>query len=381
MKLDKVFAAIGTKNMNAFAAMLYSLPRYSGGSERIRRPLASGLGWGPREARFVRQPVPPPQPSPGVPGAGEKRFNRAGCACIATAFLMLAAVPAAGAVTFGQLDDFQTGGTLGWQQGAQATQPPTIVSSGGPNGAGDAYLQNVSVGGGGGSSKQTMFNMSQWLGDFVTADVTRIDAGMANFGSTPLAMRVSIQGGQQGTIFASTSAVALPADGGIWHAVQFDLTSSALSLVAGSESLSTVLSNVTDFRLLSAANGPNSHGDSIVSTLGVDDIRALTIPGDANHDGTVNFSDLVTLARHYGSSSATWETGDFNFDGKVGFDDLVLLARDYGQSVSAAQLATFSPAFATDVQAAFAQVPEPRALAALGVLGLFLQRRRVRGAC
>ena len=350
MTSDNVFAAMRKNCITALASFFDSLPRYSGGSERIRRLPASGLGWG--------------------------FFCRAGCASTAVACLIFAAVPASGAITFGQLDDFQTGGTLGWQQGAQATQPPTIVSSGGPNGAGDAYLQNISLGGGGPSSKQTMFNMSQWLGDFVAAGVTRIDAEMANFGKTPLAMRVSIQGGQQATEFASTNAVALPADGGVWHAVQFDLTTSGLSSVAGSESLSTVLSNVTGFRLLSAANGPNSRGDTIASTLGVDDIRALTIPGDANHDGSVNFSDLVILARHYGANSATWETGDFNFDGKVGFDDLVLLARDYGQTVTPAELATFSPPFDADVQAAFAQVPEPSALGALGILAL-LPRRRV----
>lgn len=323
MKSHKVFAATG-----------HSLPRSSGG----------GLGWG--------------------------------YGCIMATFLLLGAVPVSAAITFGQLDDFQTGGTLGWEQGAQATQPPTVITTGGPNGAGDAYLQNVSLGGDGPSSRQIMFNMSQWLGNFVAADVTRVDAEMANFGATPLAMRVSIQGGQQGTEFGSKTAVALPVDGGVWHAVQFDLTSSSLSPVTGSESLSTVLSNVTNFRLLSAASAPASRGDRIASTLGVDDIRALTIPGDANHDGAVNFSDLVILARHYGSSAATWETGDFNFDGKVGFDDLVLLARDYGQTVTPAQLATFSPAFAADVQAAFAQVPEPSSLATLGLLSLCLYRRR-----
>ena len=303
-------------------------------------------------------------------------ISETGRGAFLAALLVLSAGAARGAVAFGQLDDFQSGGTLGWQQGAQSPQPPSIVSTGGPNGAGDAYLQNISIGGSGPGSKQIMFNTSQWLGDYISAGVTRIDAELANFGKTPLAMRLSIQGGSDGTEVGSTNAVALPADGGVWHAVQFDLSAASLSVIAGSSSLSQVLSDVTTFRLLSAANGPASRGDTIASTLGVDDIRALTIPGDANHDGAVNFSDLVILARHYGSASATWETGDFNFDGKVGFDDLVLLARDYGQTVTAAQLQAFSPAFAADVQAAFAQVPEPGALAGVFALGVVLRRRR-----
>jgi len=302
--------------------------------------------------------------------------SETGRGAFVAALLILSAGAARGAVAFGQLDDFQGGETLGWQQGAQSPQPPSIVSSGGPNGAGDAYLQNISVGGSGPGSKQIMFNTSQWLGDFISAGVTRIDAEMANFGNTPLAMRLSIQGGSDGTEVSSTNAVALPADRGVWHAVQFDLTAAGLTSIAGTSSLSQVLSDVTTFRLLSVARGPASRGDTLASTLGVDDIRALTVPGDANHDGAVNFSDLVILARHYGSTSATWETGDFNFDGKVGFDDLVLLARDYGQTVTAAQLQEFSPAFGADVQAAFGQVPEPGFLAGLCTIGLLLRRRR-----
>src|SRR5581483_1143505 len=93
------------------------------------------------------------------------------------------------------------------------------------------------------------------------------------------------------------------------------------------------------------------HGDLLASTLGIDEIRATTLPGDANHDSTVNFNDLLTLAQHYGSSAAHWEDGDFNFDGTVNFNDLLALAQNYGSSVS------FSP----PPPAAFATVPEPAA--------------------
>lgn len=109
------------------------------------------------------------------------------------------------------------------------------------------------------------------------------------------------------------------------------------------------------------------------------------IPGDADRDGKVDFNDLVILARNYGlQTGATWDQGDFNNDGKVDFGDLVTLARHYGQDLTtatftqptAAQLAQFSPALQGDIEAAFAQVPEPGAMGLGAMSGLLLLRRR-----
>ena len=60
------------------------------------------------------------------------------------------------------------------------------------------------------------------------------------------------------------------------------------------------------------------------------------LAGDVNHDGKVDFTDLVIVARNYGKSSAAFGDGDLDYDGKVDFNDLVILARHYGQTVPAA---------------------------------------------
>ena len=90
------------------------------------------------------------------------------------------------------------------------------------------------------------------------------------------------------------------------------------------------------------------------------------LSGDANLDGAVDFTDLVTLARHYGSSGATWSTGDFDADGTIDFADLTALARNYGQRIS----------FSTVAEApSVAPLPEPAFIESLW-LGLLLFCRR-----
>jgi hypothetical protein len=125
-----------------------------------------------------------------------------------------------------------------------------------------------------------------------------------------------------------------------------------------------------------------NHGLGFAHFAPDDLMIAPALYGDANLDGSVNFTDLLALAQHYGQTNATWEQGDFNYDGTVGFDDLLQLAQHYGQSLTATQLASLSPTFRADVERAFAAVPEPASLMWLApIVGLAARRRRAsRGA-
>src|SRR4029079_6523211 len=53
----------------------------------------------------------------------------------------------------------------------------------------------------------------------------------------------------------------------------------------------------------------------------------FALAGDANHDATVNFDDLVPLAQNYNASDKSFAQGDFTGDGKVDFNDLVVVAQ------------------------------------------------------
>jgi hypothetical protein len=108
--------------------------------------------------------------------------------------------------------------------------------------------------------------------------------------------------------------------------------------------------------------------DPSIGTFTIDDLRLTNpvnqrIPGDANLDGKVDFSDLLILAQHYGlSPGAMWGDGDFNADGGVGFDDLLILAQNYGVGTT------------TGAQVLSA-TPEPSSLAGLAIGATALLRR------
>lgn len=191
----------------------------------------------------------------------------------------VAAGAARAAVNFGQVDPFTDGTTQGWEEGSVSPNPPTNEPTGGPGGAGDRFLRNASSGGALAGSRQVTYNRAQWAGNYNAAGVTRISMNLANFGPTTLYMRVAVESAQIANAWwASTTAVQLPSGSG-WQTVHFDLTPAAMTdLTNGLLSLSAVLDNVATLRVLSARVNPAFIGDSTVSVVGMDNIRAIPEP-------------------------------------------------------------------------------------------------------
>ena len=84
------------------------------------------------------------------------------------------------------------------------------------------------------------------------------------------------------------------------------------------------------------------------------------LPGDANVDGAVDDDDLSILLSHWGADT-DWMHGNFNGDSAVDDDDLSLLLANWTGSGGAGS-----------------GVPEPSALAALGIGAVLVRRRRSR---
>ena len=59
-------------------------------------------------------------------------------------------------------------------------------------------------------------------------------------------------------------------------------------------------------------------------------VTMLASPGDANLDGSVNFSDYLVLESNFGNAGG-WTNGDFNGNGMVDFSDYLALEANFGQ--------------------------------------------------
>jgi hypothetical protein len=128
-------------------------------------------------------------------------------------------------------------------------------------------------------------------------------------------------------------------------------------------------------RLLQSAitDGASQHLDGNADGTGGDDyVLAFThLVGDANHDGVVNYDDMVQVlgsGKYNTGAPATWADGDFNYDGKVDAADLnrMLTFGHYNQppagapAASAAEdvaLPSAPPAAPVETSTAAAEVP------------------------
>lgn len=198
--------------------------------------------------------------------------HNAGRVLVYVLLLTLAYAPAALAIVKWQVDDFQDGTTMGWREGNVSPNPPTNVADGGPAGVGDSYVQNISSGSPGAGGRWVMFSNAQWTGNYLATSVSQIDMDLANFGASARSMRIAIEG-DPGQRAGSANAEVIPADGQ-WHHVTFGLSAADLTVFAGASSVSEILANVTELRILVAGPGPSWFGDQVAATLGADNITA-----------------------------------------------------------------------------------------------------------
>ncbi len=200
----------------------------------------------------------------------------------------------ASVIPVGQVDDFNDGQLNNWLGGGSAMMAvgQEIISTGGPAGAGDQYLQ-FNSGGASNAPRLLASNDVQWLGDF--SDITAITLGLMSPASNAtgavnsLSMRLAVREGTANNSagYVSTTPYSLPSDGN-WHAVTFLFDAANMTAVsAGSPAhappaFSTLKANVLDFRILDATSAVLV-GDQFLSTgpqisFGMDNITAVPEP-------------------------------------------------------------------------------------------------------
>lgn len=179
-------------------------------------------------------------------------------------------------VSAGQTDDFEDGTVQNWIIGATGSSSPVNVSTGGPGGVDDNFLEYTSNGASGIGSRMAIFNSNnQWSGDFISEGVVEIQFDVEVV-TNDLHLRLAFQG-PGGTRMISTVPVVVTAGSG-WNSVALPLGLSDFTIVQGANTVAEVLASVFTMRIISVTdeNIDNWRGQTIAATLRVDNITAST---------------------------------------------------------------------------------------------------------
>ncbi|MFL5329744.1 MAG: PEP-CTERM sorting domain-containing protein [Gemmataceae bacterium] len=190
--------------------------------------------------------------------------------------IALSANPAHAQIVLGQIDNFEDGTAQSWGN------ITTNVTTGGPTGANDNFLQVATNGSAGGaSSRMLAINSTQWAGNYTTAGVSAVEFDVKNFWTSPMTIRagfVTTTGAAaKGYISNGTTVNA----DGLWHHVFVSLAAGNMNAVNGPPAYSTVLAgSFVDFRIL-YSTGADMLGDFTspdATFMGLDNIHATTVP-------------------------------------------------------------------------------------------------------
>ncbi|MDB5328743.1 MAG: autotransporter [Phycisphaerales bacterium] len=120
-----------------------------------------------------------------------------------------------------------------------------------------------------------------------------------------------------------------------------------------------------------AAGQTIGYGDNGTDTVTL----RITLPGDADLNGTVDFNDFLVLQNNFGQAGTRFDQGNFNYDGQTDFNDFLALQNSFGQSITGVPVTVTRAQVAA--MTAFAQsVPEPASLGLIGFGAAALLRRR-----
>jgi hypothetical protein len=198
------------------------------------------------------------------------------CTFAVCAVGLLLPARSAEAISLGLFHDFQDGTTMGWQNGPFAI-PVTNISTGGPAGAGDRYIQLTADGSGPGG-RLVAFNFTEWIGNYIAAGVNAISISLINQSAVDLNIRFAFQSEiVQGGPGYLSQAMVLPVGSG-WQSFTISIAPENMTAVNNPTDYNTFFSNVAWTRIINAAGTSNLNGDFVTGQLGIDNILAVPEP-------------------------------------------------------------------------------------------------------
>lgn len=166
-------------------------------------------------------------------------------------------------ITQGVKSDFEDGTTQGWQ----GNSAPTNIATGGPDGAGDNFLQ---IGGG---NRFATYNATVPYTGLVDSDVIALEVDLMRPASDveTLPMRIVLFGPGPNVRWTSAVPQVVPNDG-VWRRYIFSVLEGDLIRVLGSGSYNDLISDVDRTMLRYDPDPPSSGGQSVGGTLGIDNV-------------------------------------------------------------------------------------------------------------
>ncbi len=197
---------------------------------------------------------------------------------VAAAGALTAACSASANIAIGSSSNFNNFDSGQWSNGVQTADPAIML--GGPAGPNDPYLRVTSDGAGAGGKLTVFNNASEWTGLWLTAGITRVEMDFRNFDpqNRTLYMRLGfLTSAGQGQPGWCTNAFLVPADGQ-WHHAVFTITPETMTRVGNAYDWETAMQWVTQLRILHSIT-PSPVGTNFASSVGIDNIIALPLPG------------------------------------------------------------------------------------------------------
>ena len=187
------------------------------------------------------------------------------------------------AATLFSLDDFQDGTLQNWS----GNSGRILVPTGGPSGAGDAFLSM----GNAGQNRLATFNKADHAGDYLAAGIVAVTLDMMAPATNPTApdMRVVLFGPRANDRWTSATPHTVPNDG-VWRSYTFSFDESELAHVLGGNTYAAMISDVERLMFRYDPGGPSSDGVNYNGQVNLDNIRLVPEPS------TTLFLALTTAA-------------------------------------------------------------------------------------
>ena len=179
------------------------------------------------------------------------------------------------AVTLFDTDTFSTGSDEGWGSGAVHN----VTTGGGPAGAADRYMQVTGDGSTGpGGKMATKNNLSQYVGDYISAGATGFRGWFRNESNASITLRAVFwcNNGDRWTSTNSTALVLAANSGWVRHS--FAINSTDLVRVSGIGTYSAALSDVYQIMLRNDSGTPSANGTQQAGRFGFDNTEVVPEP-------------------------------------------------------------------------------------------------------